>query len=79
MEKIEKALIIYSILFVVSFLLVFLGNQFDGLLCSICGFCGRLIQFPTSVIDLFLSYFNVEWLIFALGFLFLANRLIINN
>ena len=79
MEKIEKALIIYSILFVVSFLLVFLGNQFDGLLYSICGLCGLLLQYPTSVIDLFLSYFNVEWVIFALGFLFLANRLIINN
>lgn len=78
-EKIEKFFIGWSILIISSYLLVFIGNQGSGLLCSICGFCGRLLQSPTSSIDLLLTYFNVDWIICILGFLFFINRIIINN
>lgn len=78
-EKIEKFFIYSTIAIISSYLLVFIDNQGSGLLCSICGFCGRLIQFPTSIMDLFLMNFSIDWIICILGILFFTNRIIINN
>ena len=78
-EKIEKFFMSWTILIILSYLLVFIGNQGSGLLCAICGFCGRLLQSPTSSIDLLLTHFNIDWIICILGLLFFINRIIINN
>lgn len=79
MEKIEKAFIYSTILILLSYVLVFIGNQGNGVLSSICGFFGHLIQFPTSRIDLLLMYFKSDWIICILGILFFINRIIKNN
>lgn len=78
-EKIEKFFIGWTILIISSYLLVFIGNQGNGLLYSICGLIGLIIQFPTSFMDLFLMNFNIDWIICILGILCFANRKIINN
>lgn len=79
MEKIEKFFIYSAIGIFLSYLLVLIGNQGNGLLCSICGLFGRILQFPTSSIDLLLTHFNVDWIILIIGILFFSNRMIINN
>ena len=78
MEKIESALIGCAILLLSSYLLVFIGNHGSGLLSSICGFIGALLQFPTSKIDLLIMGFKVEPIICALGLLLFTNKIIRN-
>ena len=79
MEKIESSLIGWTIMLLSSYLLVFIGNHGSGLLSSICGFIGALLQFPTSKIDLLLMGFKVEPIICALGILLFINKRIKNN
>ena len=79
MEKIESSLIGWTIMLLSSYLLVFIGNHGSGLLSSICGFIGALLQFPTSKIDLLLMGFKVEPIICALGIWLFINKRIKNN
>ena len=79
MEKIESTLIGWTIMLLSSYLLVFIGNHGSGLLSSICGFIGALLQFPTSKIDLLLMGFKVEPIICALGILLFIYKRIKNN
>ena len=78
-EKIENIFIGWSILILLSYFLVYIGNQEEGLLYSICGFIGIALQFPTSKIDLLLMYFKVDWIICILGFLCFIIKLKRNN
>ena len=78
MEKIENTFIGCAIILLSSYLLVFIGNHGKGLLCSICGFVGTLLQFPTSKIDLLLMNFKVEPIICVLGVLLFVSKIIRN-
>ena len=78
-EKLEKFFIGCAILIVLSYLLIYISKLGGGFLCSLCGYIGLIIQFPTSFMDLFLMNFNIDWIICIIGFLFFTNRIIINN
>lgn len=78
-EKIEKIFIYWAILIVLSYLFIYISKLGSSFLCSLCGYIGLIIQFPTSFMDLFLMNFNIDWIICIIGFLFFINRMIINN
>ena len=67
MEKIENFFIGLAIGIILSYLIVWIGNQGEGLFNSICGFVGMIIQFPTSKLDLLLMYFKTDCIICILG------------
>ena len=79
MEKIENFFIGWAILILSSYLLVYISNLGEGFLCSLCGFLGLILQFPSSRIDLLLMHFKVDWIICILGLLFFIIKLIRNN
>lgn len=79
MEKVLNFFIYWATLIGLSYFLVHISDQGEGLFCSICGFIGVLLQFPTSKIDLVLMYFKTDCIICMLGFVCLVIKLIRNN
>lgn len=79
MEKIEKFLIGWTIPIVSYYMLVYISDLDEGFFCSLCGYIGRIIQFQSSIIDLLLMHFKVDWIICILGLLFFIIKLIRND
>ena len=79
MEKVLNFFIYWATFIGLSYLLVYISNQGEGLLYAICDFIGVFIQFPTSKIDLVLMYFKFDWIICVLGVVCLFIKLIRNN
>lgn len=58
---------IYSILFLISKLFIFVGGLKWGLFSAILGLIGISLQFPTSWTDLLITGYNFEWIILIIG------------
>ena len=79
MEKIENFFIGWATLILSSYLLIYISKLGGGFLCSLCGYIGLIIQFPTSNMDLLLMNFNADWIVCILGVLFFIIKIIRNN
>ena len=58
---------IYSISFLISKLFIFLSALKLGLFSAILGFIGIILQMPTSIVDLFITQYNLDWIILIIG------------
>lgn len=59
---------IYSILFLISKLFIFVGGLKWGLFSAVFGLIGISLQIPNSWFDLLIMGYKFEWIILIIGF-----------
>jgi hypothetical protein len=64
--------LIYSTLFLVSKLFLFIAALEWGLFSAILGLIGIILQFPNSMLDVLIVGYNFEWIILMIGFSYSA-------